>query len=804
MATLTNYIRLVDGASGPLKSIASAGSKALHALTGMAGGTTGVNKVSEALAGVERNAESATNAMARMNNTVSSFTPAQKINARYGMAGKMYNAGQNAMQNVRQNVMPKVTQTVQRVIRFVPDRIIGDTGLTAKAFSAIESAANQARMSINRVPSAMHEVGGAAGQVDNATNSFRGLAAGADNATNSFRGLAGAIGSISIGTMIGNVATQALEHISALPRQLVHIAGEYAGIQARLKLLVGDQAKVAEMNDAIYQSALRSRGSFEGMADAVTKIGMTAKEAFPDPKQVVPFVEGIQKLFAIGGTGVQQQADAMLQLTQALGSGKLQGDEFRSIAEAAPLIEQMVAKYMGVSQGALKDLSSKGEITAEILKNAILTNMGEINSQFATMPRTFDQQMQQLSTIADKAFTPVFDEINNIIGGEGMKKITSSISSVFPVLANEALYVIRGIVNNIEWAVNMVNQHSDIIKTVIGSIITVLAIFGTVAAVNYAIAAAGAISHAIATGFQIAALVASTIATEGLSAALYACPLTWVIGLVIALALVFYGVVQAINYFAGTSISAAGIVFAVFAFLFTNLVNGVKFVANAFIAFANALGSIFVDPLGAIYNIFADIWDGIVSLVGSAVNHIIDMINTIPGISLSNVSVQSAKDFFPRKEISGAAFHIEPFEYGDAVYNAKAAYEYGASGNWLPDMPKLPDIEDKTPIIVDGNKGDTSGTGDGGTGKALKDNTGRTADNTGRMANSLDLLEEDIKDMRYATQEQINKYTNARVTIDVGGINNTISSDTDVDGVMTKIVEALQEGMANGAEAVLY
>ena len=103
MATLTNYIRLVDGASGPLKSIASAGSKALHALTGMAGGTTGVNKVSEALAGVERNAESATNAMARMNNTVSSFTPAQKINARYGMAGKMYNAGQNAMQNAESN-----------------------------------------------------------------------------------------------------------------------------------------------------------------------------------------------------------------------------------------------------------------------------------------------------------------------------------------------------------------------------------------------------------------------------------------------------------------------------------------------------------------------------------------------------------------------------------------------------------------------------------------------------------------------------------------------------------------------------
>ncbi len=785
MATLTNYIRLVDGASGPLKSIASAGSKAIHSLAGMAGGTAVVHKVSEALAGVERNAESATNAMARMNNTVSNFTPAQRMSARYGMAGRMYNAGQNAMQNIKQNTVPKVTQTVQRVIRFVPDRIIGDTGLTARAFSAIESAANQARMSINKVPSAMHEVGGAAGQVDNAANSFKGLA--------------GSIGKIGAGTMIGMVATMAADKLLSSAGQLVSVAGQYAGIQARLKLLVGEQSKVVEMNEAIYQSALRSRGSFEQMADAVTKIGMTAKEAFPNPKEVVPFVEGIQKLFAIGGTGAQQQSDAMLQLTQALGSGKLQGDEFRSIAEAAPLIEQMVAKYMGVTQGALKELSSKGEITADILKNAILSNLDEINKQFATMPVTFDQQMQQLSTIAYHSFTPVFEAINKVVSGEGMQKITSSISSIFPVLANEALYAVNGIVNNITWAVNVVNQHSDLLKTVLGSVIAALVVFGTVSAFNYGIAAAGAIGHAIATGFQIAALVASTIATEGLSAALYACPLSWIIGLVIALALVFYGVVQAINYFAGTSISAAGIVFAVFAFLFTNIVNGVKFVANAFIAFANALGSMFVDPLGAIYNLFADIWNGIVSLVGSAVNSIIDMINTIPGISLSNVSVDGITA--TRKEISGAAFHIDPFEYGNVAYNAQAAYEYGASGNWLPDMPKMPEIDDKTPEIQNPDK---TTAGDDGTGKALKGNTGRTADNTGRMADSLDLLEEDIKDMRYATQEQINKYTNAKVTIDVGGINNTISSDTDVDGVMSKIVEALQEGMSNGAEAVLY
>lgn len=782
MATLTNYIRLVDGASGPLKSIASAGSKALHALTGMAGGTTGVNKVSEALAGVERNAESATNAMARMNNTVSSFTPAQKINARYGMAGKMYNAGQNAMQNVRQNVMPKVTQTVQRVIRFVPDRIIGDTGLTAKAFSAIESAANKARMSINRVPSAMREVGGAAGQVDNAANSFKGLAGGADNATNSFRGLAGAIGSISIGTMIGNVATQALEHISALPSQLVHIAGEYAGIQARLKLLVGDQAKVAEMNDAIYQSALRSNGSFKQMADSVTKIGMTAKEAFPDPKQVVPFVEGIQKLFAIGGTGVQQQADAMLQLTQALGSGKLQGDEFRSIAEAAPLIEQMVAKYMGVSQGALKDLSSKGEITAEILKNAILTNLDEINEQFATMPTTFENHMQRLKTIAYNAFTPVFDIINKAIASPAFQSVMDKLATGITILANVTLWALNilgelfdGIANNFKWLGDSVASASAGMSEVL------LPVLGAVAGVWLALNAAQ-IANAVISGITAAAHFIAAGATA-----------VWTV---------------ATNFLSGATLSLGAILSFVGSGPLTFFISMIAFiplviaaVIGAFLAWkvaTNGLRDTFVSAFETIGNVI----DSVVTTAASAINSFIDMVNDAAK-SINNAFGWAGANI----QMTG---HVSVADLGGSGHGAAlrrwAAETYDNTAEWASNMFKPPEIKPIDMSSIGGGAAmpSTSTGAGGGAGKDIAGNTGRTADNTGRMADSLDLLEEDIKDMRYATQEQINKYTNARVTIDVGGINNTISSDTDVDGVMTKIVEALQEGIANGAEAVLY
>lgn len=765
MATLTNYIRLVDGASGPLKSIANAGSRAIHSLTGMAGGTAGVHRVSEALAGVERNAESATNAMARMNNTVSNFTPAHRMSARYGMTGRMYNAGQNAMQNIKQNTVPKVTQTVQRVIRFVPDRIIGDTGLTARAFSAIESAANKARMSINKVPSAMHEVGGAAGQIDNAANSFKGLA--------------GSIGKIGAGTMIGMVATMAADKLLSSAGQLVSVAGQYAGIQARLKLLVGEQSKVVEMNEAIYQSALRSRGSFEQMADAVTKIGMTAKEAFPDSKQVVPFVEGIQKLFAIGGTGAQQQGDAMLQLTQALGSGKLQGDEFRSIAEAAPLIEQMVAKYMGVTQGALKDLSSKGAITADILKNAILSNLDEINSQFATMPMTFDQHMQRLGTIAYKAFTPVFEVINKALASPVFQSAMDKLAIGVNVLANVSLWALSmlgelfgGVANNLKWL------GDSVISASAGMSEVLLPILGAIASVWLALNAAQ-IANAAISGITAAAHFIAAAATA-----------VWT---------------AATNFLTGATLSLGAVLSFVGSGPLTFFISMIAFiplviaaVIGAFLAWkvaTNGLRATFVSAFETIGNVI----DSVVVNAAKAINSLIDMVNSAAS-AINNAFGWAGANI----QMTG---HVSVADLGGNTHGAGwrqwAADTYDNTAEWISNVFKPPEIKPMDMSSIGGGSMPSAGAG-GGAGKDIAGNTGRTADNTGRMADSLDLLEEDIKDMRYATQEQINKYTNAKVTIDVGGINNTISSDTDVDGVMSKIVEALQEGMSNGAEAVLY
>ena len=631
--------------------------------------------------------------------------------------------------------------------------------------------AETATRAIGGVSPALRSIGDSAGSVDTATNTLNRFSSSARNAVNIISG-------IGIGTMLGNIAAQAIEKVSELPSRLVSIAGQYAGIQARLKLLVGDQTRVAEMNEAIYQSALRSRGSFEQMADAVTKIGMTAKEAFPDSKQVVPFVEGIQKLFAIGGTGAQQQGDAMLQLTQALGSGKLQGDEFRSIAEAAPLIEQMVAKYMGVTQGALKDLSSKGAITADILKNAILSNLDEINSQFATMPMTFDQQMQRLGTIAYHAFAPVFEVINKALASPVFQSAMDKLATGITVFANALLWALNlggqafnGIANNLEWLKNTIFGASTTLTDVlvpalafvagfVGALVVLWTIF------NAAQIASAVISEIVATA-QLIASGATTVwgvATTWLAAAINFC--TGGVGIFLAVIL-------------GIPIIIATIVGAFFAWKVAT----------------NGLRATFVSAFETIGNVI----DSVVASAASAINSFIDMVNSAAS-AINNAFGWAGANI----QMTG---HVSVADLGGNTHGARwrqwAADTYDNTAEWASNMFKPPEIKPMDMSSIGGGSMPSAGAG-GGAGKDIAGNTGRTADNTGRMADSLDLLEEDLKDMRYATQEQINKYTNAKVTIDVGGINNTISSDTDVDGVMSKIVEALQEGMSNGAEAVLY
>lgn len=625
---------------------------------------------------------------------------------------------------------------------------------------AMSNSAGVATQSIGRVGPALDRIGQSTSGIQRATNALRSMGETAMASLNMIPGMA-------LGTMIGNKLAQVMDTLSEIPGKLVGIAGGYAGIQARLNLLTGSQSKVAAMNDQIYQSALRSRGSFEGMAEAVTKIGMTAKEAFPDPSEVVPFVEGIQKLFVVGGTDKVSQGNAMLQLTQALGSGKLQGDEFRSIAEAAPLIEQMVAKYMGVTQGALKDLSSKGAITADIMKEAILSNLDEINAQFEKMPMTFDQHMQKLETIAYKAFTPVFNMINEFMASPFFTELMDTIGTGIVIVAQAVTgalsylqWYYTSLSNTIQWLWESIfgvgTTITDVLIPALVGVMGALATFGAIwLAVNAQMIIHNALAGitAICQEIAAAATVIWTLATEGLTMALASC------GGVLGLLLILVGAVP--------------IIIAVAVGAFLGWMVATKGLERGIIEAFEAIGSAV---------------DSAVSFMVARINGLIDVING---------AIDAKNRLF-----GGGTGHVEHVSvqtnYGTQFRN-KAVGMIGSVKDYWNNMKPGASVDTAIPNIPSLGGG---GAGMPDVGKIGK-NTGNTAANTGRMADSLDLLEEEIKDMKdYATQEQINKYTNARVTIEVGGISNNISSDVDVDGVIGKLTEVLQDSMASSAEAV--
>ena len=730
------------------------------------------------------------------------------------------------------------------------NRIELDDGVTS-VLTRIERAANRVTSAFERMEHA-GSLNSVSEHMQGASRQTVGLANGLSQATSEASRLGSVLNSTFGQFALANLASDAIGNLvgklASLPGQIMDTAQGYAGIESKMRLVVGSQEAVEQMNERIYQAAMRSHASFDAMASSVAKIGLTAKEAFPDPNEIVPFMEGIQKLMSIGGTSAENAKFAMLQLTQALGSGVLQGDEFRSIAENAPLIEKMVAQEMSkqtgehITQGMLKKLASEGKVTADLLKQSILNNLDEINAQFNSTTITASDRLANIGTAAYKAFIPVFQQINKIFNSEAMGKFVAKIEAVFPIIANEVLYLVNcfgwvagAIYDTASTFVDLLQASGviDLIADNIGMIVPVImgvaAAFVTMRVIAliptitslwaqvtalYAQAVA-AIGSAWATFTLTAATIADIYATEGLTAALYACPLTWIAGAVMFLVIVFYLAVAAINYFADTSISATGVIFGVFAWLFACIQNLIAFAWNTFLAFAEFLANVFVDPLTAAQNFFATMWNNVVQLVAAAVNNIIGLISKIPGmdkvvgdISADGIASSLTVDVKPIEggvDLSGYRMaYADGGDWFDTGYGLGAALEQkiGNLGNF-----SLPDIEVLT--YEDGpgksGKGGGSGTGGGGKGDGGKgDGSGKkTADNTGRMADKMDMLEEDVKFLReYANQEAIDQYTTATVKISMGGVTNNVSSGLDLDGVISGLADGLIERMQAGAEKV--
>lgn len=614
-----------------------------------------------------------------------------------------------------------------------------------------------------------------------------------------------ALKNVFAGSFLANMATGALDMIKNQIMGVVELADHVAGTNARLQMISGSQENVVALNNMIFESAQKARGEYMTMADTVASLSVNARDAFPDPRETIGFVEGLQKLFVIGGASAENQKFALLQLQQALASGRLQGDEFRSITENAPILQDMIAKTMGITRGELKDLSTQGAITADIIKKAVLDNADEIEERFGRMPKTWADHMTEIKNTAMRAFGPVISYLSRIANSPAIKTavggIKQAITSVAPVVYYVVDLINRGInmaVGAFSAASRFIQQHSFAVRAGLILAATALGIF----AAHALWAASGTIAAAVAAGMHAAASVADTVAifamtaaTEGLTAAfmglnatMFASPLFIIPAVIVLIVGALYLGVAAFNHFAGTSISATGIVVGAFSWAFAIIRNILVFFLNMVIAVANFFASVWNNPLDAIYNLFADIWNGIVGLVAAAINNIIDMINKIPGIDKVKSGGFGHVDWTVQtREIAGRI--ANPVEYSDLTSAAQWGYEQGASIGQI----SVPQVG--TPAFDPSKLENQSGN--------IAGNTGKGADAAKRTADALDSAQEDLRYLReIAEREAINKYTTASVTIEMGGMTNNISNEMDIDGVVDVLSQGLLQSMAAGARKV--
>lgn len=588
-------------------------------------------------------------------------------------------------------------------------------------------------------------------------------------------------------------------------KQILDLSDQLTGAQARLNLIVDDGGSVAALEQKIMASAQRSRAGYLDTMQSVSKLGLLAGKAFSNNDEMIRFAELMNKNFVIAGASTQESSAAMYQLNQAMASGRLQGDEYRSIIENAPLLAQSIEDYMRnvvKAEGTMKDWASEGMLTADVIKNALFSSADEIEERFAQMPMTWSQIWTLMQNKAISVFQPILKRLNEIANSKKFAVVTDGLINGLAGVARIAGWVFELMINIASVIIDNWSWISPIIYGVAAAFLAYqIATKGAAAATAILTAAKylAVPAYALFTG----ATMASTAAQWGLNAALYACPLVWIMIIIIAIIAVIYAAIAAVNHFAGTSISATGAICGAFmvalAFignLFITLYNLVVDVGvmiyNIIADVANFIGNVFNDPIGAVCRLFFGLADTVLHILQSLAS----AIDTIFGSNLA-ASVQGWRDslggwvdktFGKGNEIvakmSADDFKLGRFEYGAAW---DMGYSFGEGiDNKISDLFNFKGLD---PLLPDWD--------------SMMQNVGDTAANTARTADALDIADEDLKYIRdLAERDIIDRTTVASITVDMGGVSNTINSPMDLDGVVTYIADYVSEGLAVAVEGV--
>lgn len=622
---------------------------------------------------------------------------------------------------------------------------------------------------------------------------------------------------ISAGTQQANELTNTIKRAVAAYVSIqsvgkaLNISDELVQTTSRLNMMNDGVQTTAELVNMVYAAAQDARGSFSQMADVVARFGNNAKDAFSSSEEVVAFADLIQKQMTIAGASTQEAANAELQLSQALGSGVLRGDELNSIFEQAPNLIQNIADYLDVPIGKIREMAADGELSADVVKAAIFSAADDINSKFNEMPMTWGQMWQSMQNTALIAFQPVLQRLNDLANSEAFQTFIQGAIEAMTTLANILLNVFEvaasvGAFIGDNWSI-----IAPIIYGVIAALGAYLAIMGIVNAIT-AISAAIDATKAAADALAAGQTFLWTVQQYGLNAALAACPITWIIVLIIALIAIIFAVCNAIAKMTGIANSGFGVITGGVNVVIQFFKNLGLTVANIALGIGNAIAALASNMMTAFHNAICNVQSWFYNLLSTAlsvIEGICAALNKLPFVEFDYSGISSAADDYAAKASEAAgnkedyqsisdAFN-EGFTTFDAFQDGWASDAFNAGAAWGDGIAdkvsnfSLSDVFGQTDIP---NVGDyTSGFNDAIANSGVGDSIGNIDDNTGKIKDSLDVTEEDLKYLRdIAEQESINRFTTAEVTINQTN-NNNVSSDTDLDGFITALDDAMGEAI---------
>lgn len=632
------------------------------------------------------------------------------------------------------------------------------------AFAALGAQAEQLSGSIQETQAqydaAVSQMERAQIEAKKAASATEELSQSQKRATSSSNALGGSLKSL-IGTYI---SLQTLKGLFTMSDTL-------ALTTARLNMMNDGLQTTAQLNAMVYQSAQRARESYAETADFVAKLGTLAGDAFGSTQEIIAFAEQINKQMKLSGATTQGAQAAMLQLTQALSSGTLRGEELNSVLEQTPMIAQTIADYLGVSTGQMQEMASEGKITAQVIKNAMFSAAEETNAAFEDLPLTWADIWTQIQNQGTMALQPLFDALNQLANSQFVQDVVNDITVALAILGTVAQIV----ADNIE---------------IIGPIL--------------ATAAAAWLAYKVA-------VTLVTIAQNLLNAAMAANPIGLIIVLIVALVAAFVWLWDNVKEFRDHWIESTSASAESWLWFYNDVVVPV---GNSIITLLNQTGAVIQDFAELVVNAFADAAQFVVKnfqVLADNAKGFMNWYNAIAGalgwkqinvdFAVSPEGIEAARQnalaSISKWGLEGGIQEIKPIDEDTYLKNLQTLKEYAADfriGDFISE--KMAELTG----VISGSVEDLYNLDGIGSdyGEQIVGELGNIADSVNSVDKTVSMSDEDIKSLvdmaerRYVTNVNLTSQT---PVINIHGAN-TGNTEADRQALADAIDRVLTEQMA--------